>query len=88
MRKTTMLTSILGAVVALAALEGVAAAEPTKKVDEGKMDVMTFTDDKLLTVANGAWGGTIGAGHIPVRTLLVRPRTHFVPELIKTIENL
>ena len=31
---------------------------------------------------------SIGAGHGPIRVLLVRPRTSFVPEMYKSIENL
>ena len=81
-----MATAALGALTALSASEGVASAQ-TK--DDGKMDIMNFVDaDKLLTSGSSASGMTITPGHHPVRILLVRPRLHFVPELIKTIENL
>jgi hypothetical protein len=89
-KRSMLTTSILSAVVSLASvigLEGLAAAEPVKK--EGDMDIMNFVDaDKLVTSGNTASGMTITPGHHPVRILLVRPRLHFVPELIKTIENL
>lgn len=89
MRKRCMLTatSILTTLASLVALEGMAAAQ-TKK-DDGKMDIMNFIDaDKLTTAGNTASGMTVTPGHHPVRILLVRPRLHFVPELIKSIENL
>jgi hypothetical protein len=91
MRNRSNLTkTILTAAVALGALlaSGTAAAQTNTK-DDGKMDIMNFVDaDKLVTSGNSASGMTITPGHHPVRILLVRPRLHFVPELIKTIENL
>jgi hypothetical protein len=39
-------------------------------------------------VKDATEGMSIGHGHLPVRTILARPRTHFVPELLKTIEGL
>ena len=92
--KKTMFTTVLSALsfAAILALPSVASAQtdkPKTTGDDGKLDIMTFVDaDKLVTSGSSASGMTITPGHHPVRILLVRPRLHFVPELIKTIENL
>ena len=81
-----MTAAALGTITALVAPMRSASAQ-TK--GDGKMDIMNFVDaDKLVTSGSSASGMTITPGHHPVRILLVRPRLHFVPELIKTIENL
>jgi len=49
---------------------------------------MTFDDDKLLTSNLGPDQAKITTRGGPVRTILVRPRTSFVPEMLKSIENL
>jgi hypothetical protein len=59
--------------------------KPTKNDDVQKMD---FELDKLISAMNIPSEAKIGAGHGPVRVMLVRPRTTFVPELYKSIENL
>lgn len=79
-------TLIAFAVVVLG-LEGSAAAQTTKSSSK-EPEVIVFPDDKLLDPGTFPSGMLIGGDHRPVRTLLVRPRTHFVAELIKTIENL
>ena len=53
------------------------------------VQVMDFKEvDKLISAMNMSNEMKIGAGHGPLRVLLVRPRTNFVPELYKSIENL
>lgn len=59
---------------------------PTSKTD--KMESWIFPDDKLLTVPNGSGDMIIRPPSKTVRTILTRPRTQFVPELLKTIESL
>lgn len=60
-----------------------------KGTKDTSVQVMDFPDaDKLVTSSGNAFGATIGAGHGPVRILLVRPRVSFVPEMYKSIENL
>jgi hypothetical protein len=76
--------SILVAVVVLFGFEGSALAQTKEKTPE----VMVFPDDQLLTTPLFPDSAKIGGAHRPLRVLLVRPRLHFVPELLKTIENL
>ena len=68
------------------AFEGVASAQSKKK--SGDVEEMTFDDDKLLTSNLGPDQAKITTRGGPVRTILVRPRTSFVPEMLKSIENL
>lgn len=47
-----------------------------------------FTDDKLLGGGNSTYGSTIRVpGRFP-KTLLIRPRTQFVAEMLKSVEVL
>jgi hypothetical protein len=71
------------------AFEGTASAQGKKKGGGGgDVEEMTFEDDKLLTSNLGPDQAKITTRGGPVRTILVRPRTSFVPELLKSIENL
>jgi len=53
-----------------------------------KMDDINFTDEKLVDPNLSPDQGSIVTRDTPVRTVLVRPRTSFIAELLKTIENL
>jgi len=79
--------AILVGGIGLLALEGVASAQGKKKAG-GDVEEMTFDDDKLLTSNLGPDQAKITTRGGPVRTILVRPRTSFVPEMLKSIENL
>jgi hypothetical protein len=80
-----MRASIVVGIVALFGVEGTAFAQTPK---EKEPEVMVFPDDQLLTTPLFPESAKIGGGHHPLRVLLVRPRLHFVPEMLKTIENL
>src|ERR1700690_1358057 len=47
-----------------------------------------FTDDPLSAGGFGPNDATIRVRPGPVRTTLFRPRTSFVPEMLKSVENL
>lgn len=47
-----------------------------------------FTDDPLAAGGFGPNDATIRVRPGPVRTTLIRPRTSFVPEMLKSVENL
>jgi hypothetical protein len=47
-----------------------------------------FTDDPLSAGGFGPNDATIRVRPGPVRTTLIRPRTSFVPEMLKSVENL
>ncbi len=50
--------------------------------------VVKFSGDELVGPAGGAYGATIRQPPGIIRCLLIRPRMNFVPELLKTVENL
>jgi len=50
--------------------------------------VVTFVGEPLKGEPNGAYGDGIRRPPGHVRLLLIRPRMNFVPELLKSIENL
>jgi hypothetical protein len=47
-----------------------------------------FSDDPLNAGGFGPNDATIRVRSGPVRTTLIRPRTSFVPEMLKSVENL
>jgi ABC-type glucose/galactose transport system permease subunit len=79
--------AIFVGVAGLLTIEGTALAQGKKK-GGGDVEEMTFEDDKLLTSNLGPDQAKITTRGGPVRTILVRPRTSFVPEMLKSIESL
>lgn len=66
---------------------GGAGAKPTAGgKDEGYG--YEFSDDPLAAGGFGPNDATIRVRPGPVRTTLIRPRTSFVPEMLKSVENL
>jgi len=47
-----------------------------------------FSDDPLSAGGFGPADATIRVRPGPVRTTLIRPRTSFVPEMLKSVENI
>jgi hypothetical protein len=77
-------------VLALASTSATAAAEKPKNASAPRTDEYgyTFTDDALLAGATGVLGVPIKARSLGLRQTLIRPRTAFVVELLKSVENL
>jgi hypothetical protein len=65
---------------------GAAAPAAGGKKDEGYG--YEFSDDPLSAGGFGPNDATIRVRPGPVRTTLIRPRTSFVPEMLKSVENL
>jgi opacity protein-like surface antigen len=65
---------------------GAAGAKPAGGKDEGYG--YEFSDDPLAAGGFGPNDATIRVRPGPVRTTLIRPRTSFVPEMLKSVENL
>ena len=79
---------VLGVVRWCSAAQAPAAAgakRPARK-DEGYG--YEFSDDPLNAGGFGPNDATIRVRPGPVRTTLIRPRTSFVPEMLKSVENL
>lgn len=66
-----------------------ASAEDKTKTSDGKDGYgYEFSDDPLAAGGFGPSDATIRVRPGPVRTTLIRPRTSFVPEMLKSVENL
>ena len=66
-----------------------ALAQPAKGGDKKEGGYgYEFSDDPLNAGGFGPNDATIRVRPGPVRTTLIRPRTSFVPEMLKSVENL
>jgi hypothetical protein len=79
-------TAIGVMLVASVALAQTRPAAGGSKKDEGYG--YEFSDDPLSAGGFGPNDATIRVRPGPVRTTLIRPRTSFVPEMLKSVENL
>jgi hypothetical protein len=84
MRKTTMIAATLAA-IGMGLFSGNARAEGPKK-DQGYS--YEFKDDALLGADLQGQTGVITVRQGGVRDRLIRPRVHFVAELLKSVEAL
>ena len=73
-----------GIMIALAASTAAAQAESQSAEGYG----YTFDDDPLNAGGFGPNDATIRVRAKAARTTLIRPRTSFVPEMLKSVENL
>lgn len=90
MRKSTRLSAAIAAGICVMLAAPFAFAQP-KGADAGKKDQgygYEFTDDPLNAGGFGPNDATIRVRPGPIRTTLIRPRTSFVPEMLKSVENL
>ena len=67
---------------------GGAAAKPATGGGKDEGYGYEFSDDPLAAGGFGPNDATIRVRPGPVRTTLIRPRTSFVPEMLKSVENL
>jgi hypothetical protein len=81
-----------GAVLACAfvALAGPARAQTSSYVERKTTDGqdIRFVDDVVGALANDPIGAQLTTWHPPRRFDLMRPRKTFVPEMLKSIENM
>ena len=94
MKKATSTKWLLGAaVIATLGLSAASSfaqdAKPTGGDSGGNGDYgYKFEDDPLAAGGFGPSDATIRVRPGPVRTTLIRPRTSFVPEMLKSVENM
>ena len=90
MNRSTRWGSALAVGVGVLLVSSVAAAQAKagggSKKEEGYG--YEFSDDPLAAGGFGPTDATIRVRPGPVRTTLIRPRTSFVPEMLKSVENL
>ncbi|HEX4512776.1 MAG TPA: hypothetical protein VH054_04545 [Polyangiaceae bacterium] len=94
MAKSTRTLMSLAAAVGVLMISSVALAQAPKPgaaaagdKDKGGYGY-EFSDDPLNAGGFGPNDATIRVRPGPVRTTLIRPRTSFVPEMLKSVENL
>jgi hypothetical protein len=78
----------MGALLALTASTSFAEDKGVKASDSKEGYGYEFSDDPLSAGGFGPNDATIRVRPGPVRTTLIRPRTSFVPEMLKSVENL
>lgn len=87
MKKSTRIGAALVSAMGVLLVASVAFAQgKAGKKDEGYG--YEFSDDPLNAGGFGPNDATIRVRPGPVRTTLIRPRTTFVPEMLKSVENL
>jgi hypothetical protein len=73
---------------AVFAFTAAASAQANKTEDTDDGYGYTFDDDPLAAGGFGPNDATIRVRQRAARTTLIRPRTSFVPEMLKSVENL
>jgi hypothetical protein len=87
MRKTACGALLACALVALAGQASAQDSSFVEKKTEAGQDIR-FKDDPLGALGRDAVGEQITAWHPPRRFDLLRPRSTFVPEMLKSVEAL
>jgi hypothetical protein len=87
MRRFASAALVVGAALALA---GPARAQSPIYVERKTADGqdVRFKDDPVAALANDPIGAQLSGWHPPRRFDLMRPRKTFVPEMLKSIENM
>jgi hypothetical protein len=88
MKATRKLMSVVAGVAVFAVASTAFAQEDVKSADSDGGYGYEFSDDPLNAGGFGPNDATIRVRPGPVRTTLIRPRTSFVPEMLKSVENL
>jgi hypothetical protein len=89
--KRPAVVGVAGAVAVALALSASVASAQQKEITESKTDDgygYSFDDDPLNAGGFGPNDATIRVRARAARTTLIRPRTSFVPEMLKSVENL
>jgi hypothetical protein len=82
-----MKSAIIVAIVAGLLVPSLCFAAPKKKPAE-KVQRMTFKDDRV-TAGREMGGGSLIKGQLRMRfSKLIKPRAHFIPELIRSAEDI
>jgi hypothetical protein len=92
-RTKTVVATVAGAFVLMLAssawAQDAAAAKETAGDSKGGEGYgYEFSDDPLAAGGFGPNDATIKVRPKAARTTLIRPRTHFIPEMLKSVENI
>lgn len=86
MKKSSRIGASVAIALGIMLVGQTAMAQGKDKKEEGYG--YNFEDDPLNAGGFGPNDATIRVRPGPVRTTLIRPRTSFVPEMLKSVENL
>jgi hypothetical protein len=67
---------------------GAASADVEREARTSSGDLYEFKDDPLHALDDRALGEVLKIPKRPYRVYLLRPRTHFVPEMLKSVERI
>lgn len=85
---TKITVGIVAAGLSFASLEGTAAAQAAKESTGGDGYGYEFDDDPLAAAGFGPNDSRIRVRKGAQRSTLIKPRTQFINELLKSVENL
>ena len=85
-KKNALILAVFGVLFTSLPARAEDALTETRDTERGY--AYTFDDDPLDATPESARGARITVRPIGKRTLLIRPRTHFIVELFKTAEDL
>jgi hypothetical protein len=86
---STIMRNIVIAIASILLLSGVAAAQPAgDKAPAGKVKVYDFSGDTIEGDLVKPEGSNVDARDFAKHSSLIRIRQHFIPEIIKSAEDL
>ena len=89
LKGSTVMKKIVGAFAALLLLGGVAMAQPAKAdAKAGKVKVYDFSGDTIEGDLVKPEGTDVSVTDFGKHSSLIKIRTHFIPEIIKSAEDL
>jgi hypothetical protein len=88
LHRTKILLVAVCAAMATIAITSAASAQVRSQRHVDVESIYDFEDDDLLAAGLGAMGAVLKVRKGAARVQLLRPRTHFVPEMLKSVEHI
>ena len=88
LHRTRVCLAAVGAAAAVLTITAAASAEVKSRRHAAGESIYTFEDDDLLAAGLGSMGAVIKVRKGAARVQLLRPRVHFVPEMLKSVEQI
>ena len=87
-RRFTARVAALSLGAGLCSVSLIARADVDRVVRTNDGDRMTFKDDPLHANVGLPFGERLVVRPLPYKLMLIRPRAHFIPEMLKSVEHL
>ncbi len=88
MKKGILLAAVVTAMMLLGSVSAMAKTSDVKVVDTDEGYGYDFKDDILESGVGGIHSARINVRQGAMRRTLIRPRTHFVAEMLKSVEKI